>query len=113
MQDNSLFSHKGRLTDAHPELVNIERQLTEIRLKSESPSHHLSQIIETLMHPDQHLKMEQQSLTLNKLGIKLQGNTEEKGFKLEYADVEIEQSLKRTAMLVSCSTKDIFSRKLH
>ena len=77
MQESSLFSHKGRLTDAHPELVDIERQLTDIRLKSESPSHHLSQIIETLMHPDQHLKMEKQSLTLNKLGIKLQGNTEE------------------------------------
>jgi hypothetical protein len=112
-QDNSLFSHKDHLTDTHPELVDIERQLTEIRLKSESPSHHLSQVIETLMHPEHHLKMEKQSLTLSNLGIKLQDNTGEKGIKIEYADVEIEQSLKRTAMILSSSTKDLFPHKIH
>ena len=97
----------------HPELRDIERQLTEIRIKSESPDHHLSQILEVLHNPEHYIKMETHSMTLSNLGIKLANDAAEKGFNIDYAEVEIEQSLKRAIMIVNCSAKQIFSHNVH
>ena len=108
-KNRSIFSRNSHLVDAHPELLDIERQLTKIRIKSESPEHHLSQIIEVLSHPEQYLKMETQLMTLNNLGIKLPADARENGFNIEYAEVEIEQSLKRAIMVAKCSAEEIFS----
>ncbi|WP_455209296.1 hypothetical protein [Kaarinaea lacus] len=112
-QQSILFSRNDHLINAHPELQELERQLTEIRIKSESPDHHLSQVIDVLNHPEQYLKLERQSILLSNLGIKLTGDALEHGVNIEYAEVEIEQSLKRATSIVSCSAEEIFSHPVH
>ncbi|WP_455202206.1 hypothetical protein [Kaarinaea lacus] len=108
-----LHKQHNQLVGEHPELRDIERQLAEIRIKLESPDHHLSQILEVLHNPEHYIKMETQSMTLNNLGIKLANDRAEKGFKINYAEVEIEQSLKRTIMIVNCSAREVSSYNVH
>lgn len=110
---NQLHKQHDRLADTHPELQDIKRQLTEVRIKSESPDHRLSQILEVLNHPEQYLKMETHSMRLSNLGIKLPDDAMENGFNIKYAEVEIEQSLKRAIMIVNCSADEIISRRVH
>ena len=113
IEHSSIFSRNDYLLNASPELLEIERQLADIRLKSESPDHHLLQIIEVLNHPEQYLKVDAQSMTLNNLRVKLSGNASEHGININYAEVDIEQLLKRITMIVSCSREEIFSYKMH
>ena len=65
-EHSNIFTRNDYLLDAPPELQDIERQLAELRIKSESPDHHLGQIIEVLNRPEQYIKMEKQTLLLNK-----------------------------------------------
>jgi len=107
-QPGGLFSRNDYLVDAPPELLDIERQLTEIRIRSESPDHHLSKTIEILNNPEQYLKVERQSVMLNNFGIKIQGDAMKNQFNIEYAEVEIEQALKHVTMIVSGAVEEIF-----
>jgi hypothetical protein len=109
---SSIFTRNDFVIDMPPELLEIERQLTDIRIKSESPDHHLLQTIEVLNHPEQYLKMEPRSIVLNNLGVKLPAEAMEKGFNIDYAEVEIEQSLKRIAIIVNCPAEEVFSNKM-
>ena len=110
---SSIFSRNDHLVDASPELQDIERQLAELRIKSESPDQHLSQAIEVLTHPEQYLKMEKHSMHVNNLGIKLSGDNKENGFSIDYAEIEIEQSFKRATMIAECAAEEIFSPNIH
>ena len=110
---SSIFTRNDYILDATPELEEIERQLSEIRFKSESPEHHLTQAIEVLSHPEQYLKVSKHSMTLNNLGIKQSSETAEKAFNIRFAELEIDQSLKRVTMIVNCSAKEIFAHKMH
>lgn len=110
---SSIFTRNDHLMDASPELLEIERQLADLRFKSESPDQHLLQTIEVLSHPEQYLKMEKQAIRLSNLGIKLSGENAENGLTVEYAEVEIEQSLKRITMIVECAVEEIFSQHVH
>ncbi len=110
---SSIFSRNEHLLNAHPELLDIERQLAEIRIKSESPDEHLLRTIEVLKHPEQYLKMEKHSMRLSNLGVKLPGDSTEKGFIIDYAEVEIENSLKRVTMIVDCSAEEVFPQRVH
>jgi len=110
---SSIFSRNEHLVSAHPELQDIERQLAEIRIKSESPDEHLLRTIEVLNHPEQYLQMEKHSMRLNNLGVKLAGNSSENGFTIDYAEVEIENSFKRIAMIVDCAAEDVFPQRVH
>ena len=110
---SSIFSRNDHLIDASPELLDIERQLAELRIKSESPDQHLSQTIEVLTHPEQYLKMEKHSMHVNNLGIKLSSDNAENRFTIDYAEIEIEQSFKRTTMIVDCAAEEIFSQNIH
>jgi hypothetical protein len=110
---SSIFSRNDRLSDTSPELLDIERQLAELRIKSESPDQHLLQTIEVLTHPEQYLKMEKHSMHVNNIGLKLSGSNSENGFTIDYAEIEIEQSFKRATMIVECAAEEIFSQKIH
>ncbi|MCI0505348.1 MAG: hypothetical protein L0Z73_04495 [Gammaproteobacteria bacterium] len=112
LEHSSIFTRNDFMIDMPPELQEIERQLTEVRIKSESPDHHLLQIIEVLNHPEQYLKMETRSIVLNNLGVKSPDDALKKGFNIDYAEVEIEQSLKRIAMIVNCPAEEVFSHKM-
>ncbi|WP_455366192.1 hypothetical protein [Kaarinaea lacus] len=110
---STIFSRNDHLTDTSPELLDIERRLTELRIKSESPDQHLTQTIEVLSHPEQYLKLVKHSLHVDKLGIKLTGDNIEHGYTIEYAEIEIEQSLKRITMIVDCAAEEIFAHQVH
>jgi hypothetical protein len=110
---SSIFTRNDHLVDASPELKDIERQLADIRFKSESPDQHLLQTIEVLSHPEQYLKMEKQAIRVNNLGVKLSGDSAEHGLTIEYAEVEIEKSLKRVAMIVECTVEEVFPQHVH
>ena len=110
---SSIFTRNDHLINAPPELLEIERQLAEIRNRSESPDYHLSQTIEVLNHPEQYLKMQTQSAVLSDSGIKLPPNSGQKGTQIEFAEVEVDQQLKRAVMIVNCPAKQIFSSKIH
>lgn len=110
---STFFTRNDYLSDASPDLLDIERQLTEIRIKSESPDHHLSQTIELLKHPELHLRLENQSAVLNSAGTKLPANLSQKGINIEYAEIVIEQKLKRIVMIVDCAAEEIFPEKVH
>ena len=112
-EHSTLFSRNDYLMNAPPELIEIERQLREIRINAASPDHHLFQTIEVLSHPEEYVKMKAQSVVLNNLGVKLSGSEAENGINIEYAEVEIENELKRVTMIVDCSVDEIFPSKVH
>lgn len=107
-----IFTRNDYLDDAPPELIEIERQLTEMRIKSDSPDYHLDQIIEVLKHPEQYLRMESQSMVLSNLGVKLSGKTMDAGVNIDYAEVEVENELKRVTMIVNSPVEEIHSIKV-
>ena len=110
---SSLFTRNDHLLTAPPELLEIERQLTEIRIKSESPDHHLMQTIEVLSHPEQYIKIQNHSALLSSSGIVLPANTDQKGTAIEFAELEVENELKRVTMIINCSVDEVFPTKVH
>jgi hypothetical protein len=91
-----------------PELKEIERKLMEVRTKSASPGQHLLQAIEVFNHPEQYLKIDKRTIMVNRFGIKLRAGSTDSGVNLDYADVEIEDELKRIAIIASCPSEEIF-----
>lgn len=112
--NSGIVSRKNSsVASSHPELINIERQIRDIRIKSESPDEHLLKIIEVLKHPDHYLRMQRNSMRLNNMGIKLSGGTTEKEITIEYSEVEIVNSLKRIALIAECPARNIFPQLVH
>jgi hypothetical protein len=107
------FTRNKALAGAHPELQDIERQIREFRIKSESPDEHLFKVIDVLKHPDRYLRMEKHSMRLNKMGIKLPGGHTEKEFTINYTEMEIVSSIKRIALIAECPTQDVFPQRVH
>jgi hypothetical protein len=95
-------------TGGSAELKEVERRLAEIRTKSASPDQHLLQAIEVFNHPERYLKIDKQTITVNRFGIKLGAGSTDSGVNLDYADVEIENELKRIAIIASCPCEEIF-----
>lgn len=110
---SSLFTRNDHLLGASPELQEIERQLTDIRVKSESPDHHLAQAIEVLSHPEQYIRIKNYSTLLNSSGIVLPANTDQKAIKIEFAELEVDNELKRVTMIISCFVDEVFPARVH
>ena len=84
------------------ELHEVERELVQARMETDSPERHLQVIVDILQEPDKYLKADSQSLSVNNLGIKA-----EQAHIIEYMEVEIEKLFKRVAMIVSLHRGDL------
>ena len=89
------------------ELHNVERDLITARMETESPNRHLQVIIDVLNEPQKYVSIERNALNVDSLGIKLSTDAHEHGHQIEYAEMEIEQSLKRVAMVASFPRRDL------
>lgn len=110
---DGFINHNDYSTSSHPELVEIEKQLAATRMKIESPEQHLTTVVDVLNHPEQYLKVDKQTMILSNMGIKLDQIAADGGVVIEFAEVEIEQSLKRIAMIVSSNSDEIYQPLIH
>jgi len=83
------------------ERMVVESDLVQARIQTESPDRHMQYIIDVLREPQQYLRIERESLSVNNLGIKT-----EQAHVIEFATMEIENLLKRVAMIVSLHRED-------
>lgn len=111
--NGALTSAGECLSDAHPELTEIEQKITDARIKTESPQQHLTQAIEVLSHPEKYLEIKKQSVALNNLGIKSENTANGEIFVIDYAEVEIEHSLKHIALVVKCPREELSFNSMH
>ncbi len=86
----------------HNELHEIERDLLQARMETDSPERHLQLIVDILQEPDKCLKAKSESISVNNLGIKA-----EQAHIIEYVEMEIEKLFKRVAMVVSLHRDDL------
>lgn len=108
------FSNRNDyITSLHPELSGIEKQLTDTRIKIESPEQHLANAVDVLSQPEKYLKVDKQTVILSNMGIKLDRSTSDGGVVIDFAEVEIEQTLKRIAMIVSVDSGEVFQPPMH
>ncbi|MGD8558640.1 MAG: hypothetical protein PVH04_03175, partial [Gammaproteobacteria bacterium] len=106
-------SFQSHLFDTHPELQEIERKLRELRNETASPDFHLEQAVKVLSHPDQYLKVDNQQIAVNKFGVKQSKANANNAVIIDYADIEIENELKRTSVIASCPLQEIFPVQAH
>ena len=104
---------QGNISDMNPEMREIEKQLADTRFKSASPDQHLASTIDVLNHPEQYLDVNRKSIALNKLGIKQEGKAQEGSIIIDYAEIEVEQSLKRIAMIVNTAADHASSHSIN
>lgn len=98
------------------ELEQIRIKLTEIEARRRtvgrsSPLHYLSKLNYALNHPEQLVRMQMTSITLNRLGVKIPEESEQKGERIELAEVEIGRSDSRVVVLAKFPTKEILPPK--
>jgi hypothetical protein len=86
----------------HNQLQDVERELVQAKMETDSPDLHLKLIVDVLNEPEKYLKIEGKSLSVNNLGIK-----SEQAHVIEYAEVGIEQLFKRVAMIVNFHRDDL------
>ena len=91
------------------ELHNVERDLIAARMETESPNRHLQVIIDVLNEPQRYVSIKRNALNVNSMGVKLSTEPSDHGHLIEYAEMEIEQSLKRVAMVASFPKRDLFA----
>lgn len=84
-------------------MQEIDLEILAVRTESESPNQHLDDIKEILGHPERYLKVNTASLLVNNMGIKLSDSSSQHGYRIDFAEVDIEQSLSRTAVVVNYS----------
>ncbi|WP_455205894.1 hypothetical protein [Kaarinaea lacus] len=84
-------------------MQEIELQILAVRTESESPNQHLEDIKEILGNPERYLKVNRASLLVNNMGIKLSDSSSQHGYRIDFAEVDIEQSLNRSAVVVNYS----------
>ena len=82
-------------------MQEIELEILAVRTESEAPNQHLEDIKEILGNPERYLKVNTASLLVNNMGIKLSDSSSQQGYRIDFAEVEIEQSLSRTAVVVN------------
>lgn len=99
--DDEAFA-RASLEKLHDQLQEVEHDLVQARMKTDSPDRHVQFIVDVLGEPEEYLKVEEKSLSVNNLGIKT-----EQAHVIEYAEVEIEQLFKRVAMIVSFDRDDL------
>lgn len=83
------------------ELTTTENNLINAKTQSESPQQHLQYIVETLNEPELYLSVKPMSITVNNLGIKVTGQDKTQGHVIDVAELNIDESFKRTAMVVN------------
>jgi hypothetical protein len=86
----------------HHELKEVDRGLAQTRLETDSPDRHLQLIVDVLSNPEQHISIKRDSLSVNNLGIKT-----EHAHIIEYAEIDIETSLQRVALIVNIPRDDL------
>lgn len=89
------------------QLREVERELIQAKMETESPNRHLQIIIDVLSDPQNYINIKQEILSLNNLGIKQEGEAAKHAHIIEVAEIEIEKTFKRSALVASFPRRDL------
>lgn len=95
------------------EIIDIERQITQIKYDIASPEQHLEQVCDVLSHPEKNIKLRRCSLLLDKVGEKISDATSTQGIAINFAEVEVERMLNRMALMIRSPTKELMDYLRH
>jgi hypothetical protein len=98
---------------AHPELQAINQQIARIKQEIDSPESHLDKAREVLNHPQEFISVTSSSVILNKNGVKMDHHSDEPGYKIEFAEIQIDKMYQRAAMVVRYPSLEFSDRSLH
>ena len=97
-----------RIEEINKKLASIEERRKQTSL--DGPEAGLEQLNQVLAHPEDFVRLTTTSLTLDRLGVKIDGDTDQKGHRIDLAEVEIGRSNRRVVVLAKFPTDEIRPR---
>ena len=96
-----------------PDIKEVEQQLSDIKSQIASPQKHLDITTDILSRPEDFLTAVTSSFTLNRLGIKLSAGSEEPGYRIDGAELSIEDNIKRFAVILRLPNEGLIQQLSH
>ena len=88
---NSFAFSPNSWVSSHPELLRLDQEINDQKLNIASPEQHLERVRETLSHPEDYIKVDKTSIVLDRLGVKLDSDTQKDSYKIDLAEVAVDQ----------------------
>ena len=101
--------------DQRQQIAEITKKLIAIDERREQtcpdgPDAYVDQLNQVLTHPEDFVRLTRTSVTLSRLGVKIDGRSDEQGHRIELAEVEIGKSNRRVVVLAKFPTDEIRPR---
>ncbi len=92
------------------QLAEIETELSQIRADTATLDHHLVLIAETLSEPEQHLRLDPVSLTLDHMNVKVDPHSARVSNTLTFQEVRVGDRRRFTVLLVRIPTSELLAQ---
>lgn len=107
-ESESAVDRRHRIEEINKKLAAIHERRKQASL--DGPEAYLEELNQVLAHPEDFVRLTTTSLTLDRLGVKIDGNSGQKGHQIDLAEVEIGRSNRRVVLLAKFPTDEIRPR---
>ena len=112
----TLENQPADTADRALQIEQVKARLTAVeerrrKVSRNTPLDYLHQLNHALSHPEELVRLELSSLTLNRFGVKIDQGSEQKGDRIDLAEVEIGSSNRRVVVLARFPIDEIQPRK--